>query len=120
MARYRATEDTGERRTAGLTVQFTPTERAQLGAAARQAGTPTVGEYVRQLCLRRGGQPQIVAGTQRNPDAKRLADELRAIGNNLNQLAHVANAAGDIRRAEALDSTIELLVTTMSRVIALP
>lgn len=118
MARYRAIEDTGERRTAGLTVQLTPTERQQLHDAARQQGA-CLGEYVRQLCFRRAGQAQVVAGTQRNPDAKRLADELRAIGINLNQLAHVANSVGDIRHEQALESTIELLVTTMSRVIAL-
>jgi Bacterial mobilisation protein (MobC) len=118
MARYRATEDTGERRTAGLTVQFTPTERHQLGAAARQEGA-CLAEYVRQLCLRRGGQAQTIAGTQRNPDAKRLADELRAIGINLNQIAHVANAVGDVRRAGVLEETLDQLAVTMSRVIAL-
>jgi Bacterial mobilisation protein (MobC) len=99
-------------------VQFTPSEREQLRAAARQEGAQ-MGEYVRQLCFRRGGQATMVAGTQRNPDAKRLADELNAIGNNLNQLTHVANATGDLHRLGMLDSTIELLVTTMSRVIAL-
>lgn len=117
MARYRA-DDAAERRTASLRSWVTPEEKQRLEAEARAMGNG-LSDYVRQLCLRRGGQPQTVAGTQRNPDAKRLADELRAIGNNLNQLAHVANAAGDIRRGEALDSTIELLVTTMSRVIAL-
>jgi hypothetical protein len=119
MARYSAANDTGERRTAGFTVQFTPSERAQLGDAAPQNGAP-LGEYIRDCCLRRGGQSPIVAGTQRNPDAKRLADELRAIGINLNQIAHIANATGDIRRAEALDMTLDLLVTAMSRVIELP
>lgn len=118
MARYRATDDTGERRTAGLTVQFTPTERKQLGDAARQQGAQ-VGEYVRQLCLRRGGQAQTVAGARRNPDAKRLADELRAIGINLNQIAHVANSVGDVRRVDALEVTIEQLTDALSRVIAL-
>jgi Bacterial mobilisation protein (MobC) len=60
-----------------------------------------------------------VAGTRRNPDAKRLADELRAIGNNLNQLAHVANSVGDVRQEGILETTIDLLKVTMSRVIAL-
>ena len=118
MARYRATDDTGERRTAGLTVQFTPAERHQLGDAARQEGA-AVGEYVRQLCLRRAGQATTVAGARRNPDAKRLADELRAIGVNLNQIAHVANTVGDIRHEDALDRAIDELKVAMSRVIAL-
>jgi len=118
MARYSAANDTGERRTAGLTLWLTPTERQQLGDAARQNGAP-LGEYIRELCLRRGGQTPIVAGTQRNPDAKRLADELRAIGINLNQLAHVANAVGGIRRENELDRVIEQLTDALSRVIGL-
>jgi hypothetical protein len=118
MARYRAADDTGERRTAGLTVHLTPTERKQLGDAARQEGAP-VGDYVRQLCLRRAGQTPTVAGARRNPDAKLLADELRAIGNNLNQQTRVANQVGDVRREEELFATIDLLKATMSRVIAL-
>ena len=118
MARYSATADTGERRTAGLTVQFTPTERKELGDAARQEGA-AIGEYIRQLCLRRGGQVQVVAGTRRNPDAKRLADELRAIGNNLNQQTHIANAVGDVRRVDMLEATIDMLKIAISHVIAL-
>jgi hypothetical protein len=118
MARYSAANDTGERRTAGFTVQFTPSERAQLGDAARQNGAP-LGEYIRELCLRRGGQTPIVAGTQRNPDAKRLADEIRAVGINLNQLTHIANATGDIRRGDAIDMVLELVVRALSRVIEL-
>jgi hypothetical protein len=118
MARYRASEDTGERRTAGLTVHLTPTERKELGEAARREGAP-VGDYVRQVCLRRGGQTQTVGGTRRSPDAKALADELRAIGINLNQLAHVANTVGDLRHESALGTTIDLLKVAMSRVIAL-
>ena len=47
-----------------------------------------------------------MAGTRRNPDAKGLADELRAIGINLNQLARVANSTGDLRRAScSMDSS---------------
>jgi hypothetical protein len=118
MARYSAANDTGERRTAGLTLHLTPTEREQLGAAARQEGA-CVGDYVRQLCLRRGGEGLVVAGTRRNPDAKALADELRAIGINLNQLTHVANAVGDVRRVGMLEEILDQLMNALSRVIAL-
>jgi hypothetical protein len=104
MARYRAT-DTSERRTAGLTVQLTPSERKQLGDAALRADAP-IGEYVRRLCLRRQGDAPVVAGTRQNPDAKLLAEELRAIGNNLNQLARVANQTGELRREAQLSMTI--------------
>ena len=117
MARYR-TADSTERRTAGLTVQLTPTERKQLGDAAKRSGVP-IGEYVRRLCLRRQGTAPVVAGTQRNPAAKALADELRAIGINLNQLARVANQTGDLRREGELSMTVDRLKAAMSRVIAL-
>ena len=61
----------------------------------------------------------VVAGTRRNPDAKALADELRAIGNNINQLARVANQTGELRRAGELSMVIDRLVTTIDRVIRL-
>jgi hypothetical protein len=117
MARYRAT-DASERRTAKLTVQLAPTERQRLDAAAAREGK-ALSEYVRQLCLRRGGRTPVVAGTRRNPEAKALADELRAIGNNINQLARVANQSGDLRREGELSMVIDRLVVTMRRVIRL-
>ena len=60
-----------------------------------------------------------MAGTRRNPDAKVLADELRAIGNNINQLARVANQTGELRRAGELSMVIDRLVMTIDRVIRL-
>ena len=117
MARYRVT-DSSERRTAGLTIQFTPTERKQLGEAAERRGA-ALGEYVRQLCLRRGGRDVVVAGSRRNPAAKALADELRAIGNNLNQLTRVANQTGEISRSGELSVTIDILKAAMRKVITL-
>lgn len=117
MARYRAT-DASERRTAKVTVQLAPTERQWLEAAAAREGK-ALSDYVRQLCLRRGGRPPAVAGTRRNPDAKALADELRAIGNNINQLARVANQTGEIRREAELAFVIDRLVATIDRVIRL-
>ena len=85
-----------------MTVQLAPTERKQLETAAAREGK-ALSDYVRQLCLRRGGRTPVVAGTRRNPDAKALADELRAIGNNINQLARVANQTGELRREAELD-----------------
>jgi hypothetical protein len=117
MARYRAT-DASERRTAKVTVQLAPSERQQLQTAAMREGK-ALSDYVRQLCLRRGGRPQVVAGTQRNPEAKALADELRAIGNNINQLARIANQTGELKREAELAFAMERLVTTMDRVIRL-
>lgn len=117
MARYRATFD-GERRTAKVTVQYAPSERQQLEEHASKAGAG-LSEYVRELSLRRGRTVPIVAGTRRNPSAKVLADELRAIGINLNQLARVANQTGEIRREEDLDRTLGELKAAMARVISL-
>jgi hypothetical protein len=117
MARYRATFD-GERRTAKVTVQLAPSERQRLEEAASSLGSP-LSEYVRELCLRRQLKMTVVAGTTRNPVAKLLADELRAIGINLNQLAKVANQTGEIRREAELDRTLEELKVAMARAITL-
>jgi len=117
MARYRNTDAT-ERRTAKVTVQLAPTERQQLEAAAAREGK-ALSDYVRQLCLRRGGAAPVVAGTRRNPQAKELADALRAIGINLNQLTRVANQTGELRRQSELTLVIDRLVMTMDRVIRL-
>ena len=117
MARYRAT-DTSERRTAKVTVQLAPTERQRLETGASREGK-ALSDYVRQLCLRRGGQAPVVAGTRRNPEAKLLADELRAIGNNINQLARIANQTGELRREAELTMVIDRLAMTIDRVIRL-
>ncbi len=117
MARYRATFD-GERRTAKVTVQLAPTERQTLEDRATRAGTG-LSEYVRELCLRRRREAPMVAGTRRNPAAKLLADELRAIGINLNQLARVANQTGDLRREAELEQALGVLKAAMARVITL-
>ena len=101
MARYRA-DNAAERRTVSLRSWVTPEEKQRVEAEARAAGNG-LSEYVRSALPRRGGQTPIVAGTRRNPDAKRLADELRAIGINLNQIAHVANTDGDLRRVGMLE-----------------
>jgi hypothetical protein len=117
MARYRATVTT-ERQTEPLRSWVTPAQGQQLETAAKEAGVG-LSEYVRRLCLRRPSGAPVVAGTTRNPTAKLLADELRAIGINLNQLARVANQTGEIRREEDLDRTLHELKATMARVISL-
>ena len=117
MARYSAT-DAAERRTAPLRSWVTPAEHQRIREAATQAGTP-VSDYVRELCLRRQGAAPVVAGSRRNPAAKALADELRAIGVNLNQLARVANQTGELRREGELSLTIDHLKAAIARVIAL-
>ncbi len=117
MARRRATE-TAERRSVSLRSWVTPAERQRIEAAAQRAGTG-LSDYVRELCLRRGGKEPVVAGVRRNPAAKVLADELRAIGINLNQLARVANQTGEIRREGELSMTIDQLKAAIAKVITI-
>ena len=110
--------DSGERFTAGCHLQLTPTQRLELGAAAEARGA-RLSDYIREQLFRKGGQPIVAAGVRRNPDAKVLADELRRIGNNLNQLAHQANANGLLEDRRAIHETITLLKAAMGRVITL-
>src|SRR5277367_4562819 len=103
MARYERSYS-GERRTAPLRLQLTPTERNALEAAAAGQGA-TLSAYARELLFRRAAA--MVADTRRNPEAKALADELRAIGINLNQIARHANTTGELSdRADDLDDTL--------------
>ena len=118
MARYERSY-AGERRTSALHMQLTPCERAELEVAAHAAGAASLSSFARALCLRRLADAERVAGTRRNPDARRLAYELSAIGNNLNQLARVANATGRLAAAGELDATIGLVKAAIARVITL-
>ncbi len=117
MARHRKTY-TGERRTVHLGVQLTPSERAELELAATEAGA-SLSQYVRELCLRRAAEAATVGGARRNPEAKRLMHELSAIGNNLNQLARVANTKHQAPQEVELRATIEVLKAAMARVLSL-
>ena len=118
MARYERSY-AGERRTAALHVQLTPCERAELEAAADTAGAASLSAFVRLLCLRRLADAGRVAGTRRNPDARRLIAELSAIGNNLNQLARIANTTRAMAAAEELGAATRLLKSAIARVLAL-
>ncbi len=108
----------GEFRTASVTVQLTPSERAQLEQRAAEEGA-RLSAYMRDLCLRRSGAAGIVAGTRRNPEAKALMAELRAIGNNLNQLARHANTTEESPATRELRAILGTLKIAMARVIAL-
>jgi hypothetical protein len=117
MARHRKTY-TGERRTVHLGVQLTPSERAELERAAAEAGA-LLSQYVRELCLRRTPEAATVGGARRHPDAKLLLPQLVAIGNNLNQLARVANTTRHAPQLAELRATVEVLKAAMARVLAL-
>jgi hypothetical protein len=115
MARYERTY-VGEHRTRSLGVKLTPSERAELEAAATAEGVP-LSAYVRELCLRR--PPTVVAATRRNPEAKALMFELSAIGNNLNQLARRANIHDALPERDELDATLAALKKAIARVLDL-
>jgi hypothetical protein len=117
MAR-RQKDDRSERLTEKLTVQLAPSERRRIEAEAAEAGAG-LSEWVREKCLRRPGDAPVRAGPRRNPAARELADELRAIGNNLNQLARVANTTGAFTRERQLDDALEHLKTVFDRVLSL-
>jgi hypothetical protein len=118
MGRY-APSYFGERRTSALHVQLTPGERAELEAAADRAGVASLSAFARFLFFRRPGEARPAAATRRNPDASRLAGELNAIGNNLNQLTHLAHRTGAVASEDDLRATICLLKAAIARVIAL-
>jgi uncharacterized protein (DUF1778 family) len=117
MARY-SKSHVGERRTAPLRLQLTPSERAELENGAAAAGTH-LSQYVRELCLRRAGDSTVVARTKRNPQARGLIHELTAIGNNLNQLARVANTVRAAPQLYELRLTTGMLKTAFARVLEL-
>jgi len=116
MARYERSY-TGERRTEHLGVQLTPTEKGELEKAAEGQGAPNVSAYARELLFRRSAA--VVAATRRNPEAKALAAELRAIGNNLNQVARHLNSTGELRDWGELREAIDLHKQAVLRVLDL-
>ena len=118
MARYEQSY-TGARRTSKLTIQLTCGEHALLKDAAREAGAASLSAHVRALCLRRLADSELVARTRRNPDARYLTYQLSALGNNLNQLARIANTTGQVRTIEDLEATTALLRLAIARVIEL-
>lgn len=117
VARY-SKSDTSERRTASLRLQLTPSERAELEAGAAEAGTQ-LSQFVRELCLRRTQAGPVVARAKRNPEARALMRELTAIGNNLNQLARVANSTKAMPALYELRMATGFLKTALNRIIEL-
>jgi Mobilization protein NikA len=116
MARYEQTYS-GERRTSLLGIQLTPSERAELEEAAAGQGASNLSTYARELLFRRSAA--VVAATKRNPEAKALAAELRAIGNNLNQVARHLNSTGELRDWGELREAIGLHKKAVLRVLDL-
>jgi Bacterial mobilisation protein (MobC) len=118
MARYELSFS-GDRRTSALHVQLTPGERAEIETAARHSGVASLSAYARLLLFHRFAEFELFASPQRNPDVRSLIRELSAIGNNLNQLARIANATRAIETAAELAETTKLLKAAIARVLGL-
>jgi Bacterial mobilisation protein (MobC) len=130
MARHKRSY-TGEKRTAALRLQLTPSERLKLETDAGGHGAPNLSTYARELLFRRSAA--IVAATRRNPEAAGIMQalnlagrELNVTSNNLNQIARHLNTTGDLRDwgelREALgdfQQTAERLKLAVGRVLDL-
>jgi mobilization protein NikA len=132
MARHKRSY-TGERRTQHVGFYLTPSELAELDAAAAQQGA-TRSDYARELVFRRMAGPGAVAGTRRNPEAAAImrslntaANENSANGNLMNQIARHLNTteelggfATELREALAVyERVAELHILALERVLAL-
>jgi hypothetical protein len=115
MARKRK-DDAAERRSAYLGVQLTPAERAKLDERAAYYGL-MLSDYARLMLLSDEHQP---APSARDSAAiTSLSVEIRRVGTNLNQLAHIANERRELPRKAALDGLSAEIVETLKKVRAL-
>jgi uncharacterized protein (DUF1778 family) len=110
---------TGEKRTYGLHLKLTPSEQAELQEAAAGQGVGNLSAFARELLFRRAAA--VVAATRRNPEAKAIADELRAVGINLNQLQRHANTTGELgpERVAEVDQVLRAIKHAAARVLDL-
>lgn len=102
-------------RTQSLRIRLTPTEAAGIAALAAQASL-TVGAFARAAIL---GSPGPNARRVPSLDRTALAQALGLLsryGNNLNQLAHAANAAGALPTVAELDR-LRAEVTELRRML---
>jgi len=115
MARLKKTHE-GERRTRTLTVQLSPTERAEIERAA--TGWPTVSEFARSRLLSAKNRAATPARPAMDPQlATGLLAELNKIGSNINQMARRANAADRIPEEGVLRAISDELKATLSRLV---
>ncbi len=97
-------------------MKLTETERQEAARRAQSAGLP-LSTYAR-VKLTGGHAPAPVVG--RDPRAIReLANEIARVGNNLNQLAKVANQTGRLDHERALREVRDRIADALARVIEL-
>ena len=115
MAR-RQKEDTGERFTEFFGFNVTPDQKAELQTRALTTGyTPS--KYARLVLL---SDEKAPAPSARDPAAIRaLMVEISRVGNNVNQLAHVANERRALPLERQLKDISSRIVATLDKVMAL-
>ena len=115
MARREKT-DAGERRTASIKVQLTPSERTELDSRAAVTGR-SLSDFVRIVLL---SDLKAPAPSARDPQAIRaLTVEITRVGTNLNQLTHIANERRDLPREKELREVSSRIVATLAKVMEL-
>ena len=112
MAR-RSKEDASERRTAGLRLQLTPSERATLEQRAQTTGL-TLSEFARVVLL---SDLKAPAPSARDPQAIRaLAVEITRVGVNVNQMAKIANETRALPHERHLREVAAEIKATLEKV----
>ena len=105
-----------EKKTAFLGFQLTPAQRAEiLRRAAETERSPS--DYCRRVLLSDRKAPRPLARDRREITA--LSVEISRVGNNLNQLAHIANERRDLPSAKALRAVTERIIASLEKVMAL-
>ena len=111
------TKDRTNRRDERIIVRCTRAEKRRVVQEAEKADVQ-FSSFVRSRILDGAGVPD----RDPSPRPKRvqsrdnLIKELSAIGNNLNQIARVANTTGEIKRAERIDELVEALMAKVPEI----
>ena len=104
-----ANSDASNRRTEFFQVRLTKPERRTLEDRADRAGMKPSAFIRSRIFLDAGDVVKDIRERVKSPREKQRDDilkQLSAIGNNLNQLARVANTTGEVRKAEQLEARI--------------
>jgi len=103
--------DADDRKSHRVTTRYTQAERERLLLKAAKAGM-SESAYVRAASLGR----KVEAREQTDPDFE-LVNQLRKIGNNLNQIAHIANRNKRVPAGlpELMDELTTVLMSRINR-----
>jgi hypothetical protein len=115
MARPRR-ENEAELRTEHVGFYVTPAERAELDRRATVTGRPR-SDYCRIVLLSdlKAPAPSVVDYTA----VHELVTQISRVGNNVNQVAHIANERRDLPSLKVLDEVKALIKACLEKVMAL-